>query len=479
LSLVRHWLNACESTHAKCSSLINATPPKLPTRVLDIGSDPTSKIVLLEPHDLCARYICLSYCWGGATFLTTTRGNFEAHKNGIEFHHLPKTFQDLIVVARALHIQYIWIDALCIIQKDRSDWELESNKMAEIYHNSYLTVAVDNAKTPNDGCFSPPKQDLVVGPVMLRTTSHSPFLKEKLSYFPLLTRGWCYQERMLSTRVLHFNPQEISWECVEEHTCECGNAGEKMLEEVRKSHFHDYISLLKSDKNLNPHKLWRQMVFQYSALQLTNASDKLPALSGLAQYMQQQSKEEYLAGLWKSTLLFDMCWQRTSSSALPVSWRAPTWSWASVDGQISYGRNLCTSYASDVLMEEHAMVIEAVCTLESLSETGRVRTGFVKLSSILIPVQVEMKTRKIKLVSGEILWFVPDWRQEISTDEDYFIVPLVTAGYLYALVVKYFQGGPDMVRIGLAWLNVGWYPEEYSKVLAVFNQYRPLIVNII
>ncbi len=71
----------------------------------------------------------------------TTRANIEQMKTKIVFESLPKTFQDVISIARRLGIQYVWIDSLCIIQTDLLDWELESAKMSDIYANAYLTIA--------------------------------------------------------------------------------------------------------------------------------------------------------------------------------------------------------------------------------------------------------------------------------------------------------------------------------------------------
>jgi hypothetical protein len=52
---------------------------------------------------------------------------------------LPQTFKDAIHICRKLGIYRLWIDALCIIQDDLKDWEIESAKMASIYAGASLT----------------------------------------------------------------------------------------------------------------------------------------------------------------------------------------------------------------------------------------------------------------------------------------------------------------------------------------------------
>jgi hypothetical protein len=58
---------------------------------------------------------------------------------------LSQVFRDAILVARRLHIRYLWIDSLCIIQDDEKDWQTESAKMASIYKDALLTIAAHAA----------------------------------------------------------------------------------------------------------------------------------------------------------------------------------------------------------------------------------------------------------------------------------------------------------------------------------------------
>lgn len=77
-----------------------------------------------------------------------------------------------------------------------------------------------------------------------------------------------------------------------------------------------------------------------SKLQITKESDKLPALSGIAQKMINQGAGAYSAGLWEENMKRDLLWAATYIvvSRLdwrPVrragEWRAPSWSWASIE----------------------------------------------------------------------------------------------------------------------------------------------------
>lgn len=71
---------------------------------------------------------------------------------------------------------------------------------------------------------------------------------------------------------------------------------------------------------------------------LTKDSDILPALSGLANIIHRRINDKYLAGIWLRDLLSSLFW-RVVSHYPPKTrphYRAPTWSWASIIGEVAY-----------------------------------------------------------------------------------------------------------------------------------------------
>ena len=86
---------------------------------------------------------------------------------------------------------------------------------------------------------------------------------------------------------------------------------------------------------------WKNIVETFSSQLLTNPKDKLPAIAGLAQKFRSISGDRYLAGLWESRLLHDLMWKveppLKSTTKQPwrrLAWRAPSWSWASLDARL-------------------------------------------------------------------------------------------------------------------------------------------------
>ncbi|KAK3899850.1 heterokaryon incompatibility protein-domain-containing protein [Staphylotrichum tortipilum] len=325
-------------------------------------------------------------------FIETTRRTLERHKEGIAIGQLPQTFQDTIQIARTLGVRYVWIDPLCIIQKekDHADWKRESGRMADVYWNSYLTVAATGADSADGGCFAAPESGVDIGPVKMREIRHFPSTATigRSAGFPLLTRVWAYQERLLAPWVVQFGRQELIWECREHRTCECGQA-RYTRKQLHKSDFHDTIYEFSWDKSRTPQQTWRKMVMQCSPLLLTEASDKLPAFSGLADEMQRNSKQDYLAGFWRNTLILDVCWHRPISENnkpfCEAVERAPSWSWASVDRPVEYYDGLYSgSPDHEYGDQQYPKVIAAKCSLAGPSLTSQVSHGSVEFRGCMV-----------------------------------------------------------------------------------------------
>jgi hypothetical protein len=159
---------------------------------------------------------------------------------------------------------------------------------------------------------------------------------------PLLTRGWVYQERLLSPRVLHFASHKLMWECIEEPWCEYM----EIHDTVRVEHVYRYwynpkvshATAFRRDPKLYVEFQWRKKAGDYSRLNLTFKKDKLPAISGAARDMQPM-RGRYLAGLWEDTFFDDIIRGESNNLTLthrPQEWRGPTWSWVSIDSPVDY-----------------------------------------------------------------------------------------------------------------------------------------------
>lgn len=134
-----------------------AKEPWVPTRLLDIGTSEDSLIRLLDRDEtrLLSKqsYATLSHCWGKTGVIRTVKSNLRNHQQEIPRGSLPLTFKDAIKIARNLHLRYLWIDSLCIIQDSREDWAHEANLMSKVYMYSFVNIAATGSSDSTSGCF--------------------------------------------------------------------------------------------------------------------------------------------------------------------------------------------------------------------------------------------------------------------------------------------------------------------------------------
>ena len=145
-------------------------------------------------------------------------------------------------------------------------------------------------------------------------------------------RAWPLQERLLATRLLVYTSAELQWQCRTTTTiCEGGH---------RDSAYRATSSLYSLEPS-NAYGFWHLQIMEYSKRLLTYQHDKLPALAGIAAKISVLTGSEYIAGLWRKNLLKDMLWERHIFEGLKWEatsvWRAPSFSWASVQGNVFYG----------------------------------------------------------------------------------------------------------------------------------------------
>ena len=388
---IKHCLDAHE-----CAS--HAVSPFLPTRVIYVGTSPDDIRLVETDRKLAASYVCLSHCWGKETPLKTTKETLAANLASLSWSQIPRTYQEAITVTRCLGIEYLWVDSLCIIQDDNDDWARESAEMCNVYEHAYLTIAATAAKSAKDGLFmhaqrarfsmtgSTPEQPFRV--MALGACHHPSFLTHHIlpPIWPLLQRAWVFQERFLSPRVVHFCDQEVLWECREQALCECGfMTNRSTLGKM------GYNKVLNQQEPARIQQLWQEMVERYSPLSLSFGADKLPALAGLArQVSRKRPGARYLAGLWSDSMDADLLWLSThEDSGRPSMWRAPSWSWASIDGSVTLPlgmwRHSPLEERRNELVSSYYTLVEVTTSPLALDEMGGIASASLTIEGIAFP----------------------------------------------------------------------------------------------
>ncbi|GAB1319881.1 hypothetical protein MFIFM68171_10091 [Madurella fahalii] len=307
---ISSWLAACCSGHTTCNTTAG-DPGFMPSRVLDVtygwNTDSSEDKIRLDVSPATpSPYVALSYCWGADLdgVIKTETTNIEEHQGGITVDSLPKTVRDAVYVCRGLKIPYLWVDALCIVQNDEKDWQKEAARMHQVYSCSYLTIAAHRAASCKDGFLGEQNfgqlgwQQLFQAKVWdedgIREPGNRPYSYEikqlvlrtgkgaDSSPSPLMRRGWTLQEALLPRRTIHYTGDELVWECATRSVCECMHMHDRR-EYTTRSYFSPVVRTQIASDAESVAVFWMRVAEMYSERQLTFASDKLPAISGIAQ----------------------------------------------------------------------------------------------------------------------------------------------------------------------------------------------------
>ncbi|KAI1298003.1 heterokaryon incompatibility protein-domain-containing protein [Xylaria venustula] len=388
---LRSWVKVCAEDHTCCSS----DDPILPTRVVKVTEN---RARVFDSQGKRARYTTLSHRWGTDETFRLMRRNKNVMADDISWDSIPRLYQESIELTRLLGIEYIWIDSLCIIQDDEEDWLTEAGKMKAVYGNSYLNISANQAVSSYDPLFTssnlgeeypaqkvPQDLDIQVRPQPHLTHRHFGSNYTNLpTESPLMQRGWVLQERILSPRVVHYDAEEIRWECTAMTDCQCG--GMVVIANFKL----DYYGGLKPNGTPLPYQ-WMRISERYSTLKFTYESDRLVALAGLAeQGVQSRKGGKYLAGLWESNLAHQLCWQITNTHRRPETRLVPSWSWLSVFGTVRYTNRMdfmSTSSTIDFkIVEVSCLSTEGAAPTTSTSPV----VGFIRLKGRGLRMRAEL-----------------------------------------------------------------------------------------
>jgi hypothetical protein len=365
---IKAWLKHCDEDHHGCRKV--SAIDFVPTRLLQLQSNNRDivKLVITDEDGIREPYCTLSHSWGPPTppFLTTTNDNIQEFKrDGIDVSILPKNFRHAIDVARFVGMKYIWIDSLCIIQNDGGkDFGREGDQMHRVYQNSYCNIVAADSKHSRGGLF---RQREVSDVMPAEYHGKRIFGHQSWSIIPsdlwdaqllgtsIYTRGWVFQERMLSPRLLHFAKKQIFWDCATLSACEAYPSGLPLaVDSTAATDRHwrgrlqqrsrDQKSLVVGANDDSIETFWQTAVLKYTSCDLTKQKDKTVAIWSIAKTVRDITGEEYACGLWSFRLEEQLAWTVNDGSKglrkAELQWRFPSWSWVSVTGSISVAHRI-------------------------------------------------------------------------------------------------------------------------------------------
>jgi len=303
-------------------------------------------LVLANPNS--AKFIALSYVWGGVPTLKTTKATLQEHRQKGALYRrrsqLPQVIIDAILFAKGISMRYLWIDALCIID-DSEQKQHQIAHMDFIYSRAYLTIIPLCAATASSSIcgvrpwtrFPSRKSRWVNG---MKAEQAMMSLARNLSNSIYEQRSWTFQERILSKRCLFFTNNDVFFTCHagKTHSCAYSESG---ISVPRPNFFSppfsfdfDFSSLESADTDFILNTI-RKFIQHYTSRYLTYNNDALNAFAGIMSVMSSISGVSFLYGLPEADLLSALLWISTGTG-VQRNPGFPSWSWAGWIGGIAY-----------------------------------------------------------------------------------------------------------------------------------------------
>ncbi|KLU81001.1 hypothetical protein MAPG_00096 [Magnaporthiopsis poae ATCC 64411] len=427
VTAIRQGLEECQEEHGSCPK--RGCRP-LPVRVIDISSASGVRLRETAPGET-GQYATLSYCWGAATQLTTNTANLQSHLRSIDPSSLSKTISDAIQVCRSIGMPYLWVDALCIVQDDETDKRNQIRDMGRIYKLATFSIVAASAEKAADGFLSsrlnddsPPswsdctKISVLVGSGKTTTAwlVNTWDYQLQITANRVFSRGWTFQEWLLSPRAVVFDSCQVSLYCATKNSRPAGFLAMPASQDRKYDALQIPASIFggvdkcppgsggrfaaaQCDHSIAEHqdRTWIELVGNYSKRDFSRFSDRQPALEGIVAELAAVWDDKYLAGLWERTIMKHLVWsaalgptpqdlkyydqlrqERTFGSWERKRPEGPTWSWITSPDAVS----LATSMG----VVDARLVSCDIQLASPMSPFGHVRSGILTINAIVLDV---------------------------------------------------------------------------------------------
>lgn len=351
----RTWLKTCTTTHAGCKPRCSGLyPVSLLEIVMGTGSELLCQLRSFETfHEHTLQYVALSYVWSESqAFVDECRQELMKGQS-LAVDKLPTVLKDAVALTSILGIRQVWIDSLCIKQTDKQEhWETV-NHMGAIYANACLTIVSLTGEGGLPGISSQRSRSdfLTLAPYISthERDFHHKLITDEIKPSKWCTRGWTYQEALLSTRTLVFTDRGVYFECSGSKATSTFPRGLDPFswEAVyptdhyqKRPYMHRFTSLFcqESDAMASERRLaydvWSVVVTEYTKRPLTCPTDRLVAISGIAKTVELSINDTCLAGLWTGSLPWALLWRAEDPGSNERLNEFPSWSWAGWSGKI-------------------------------------------------------------------------------------------------------------------------------------------------
>lgn len=350
--LIKHWMNFCFTHHTESCTPVRAQ--ELDLRLIHCTS---RQIIHASALSHGTPYVTLSYVWGehDTAAVPEKLDNLPLK--------LPQLIEDAIVVTTRLGYDYLWVDRYCVPQDNQEEKLSLIGRMDRVYSGSVLTIIAAACKSPNQGLpgvsgiRTPPQNCIRVKNRSLVQVLSGVATEIKNSEWN--TRGWTYQEGLLSHRRLVFTASQVYFQCsgmwcIEGLSYPLRCLHHPDLQSIRDKDWYPFSQRAYTERlpRVFPRRNVGQdrdspifRIREYSQKRLTFEQDALDAFRGVLNHLEKSvvaSIQGHLCGvlLWHchsclASLLYGLSWQLHPPYQLTIGdgpfperrKMFPSWSW--------------------------------------------------------------------------------------------------------------------------------------------------------
>ncbi|KAL2070009.1 hypothetical protein VTL71DRAFT_14689 [Oculimacula yallundae] len=353
-SVLKSWIACCEESHGhhcSVSPIADCLGPTHPVKYIDLEQS------CLVDFPETPKYAALSYVWGGADTLMTTKNNLEELSQPgafvIRTDQIPKTIQDAMALTRAMGVRYLWVDAVCIVQDDSEIKQDHLRAMPSIYAQAHFTIVVATGETANSGIpgvgpnsrprHVPLSITLPTKAIGVNSLTHFKRLKflTRMGFGPSRPiwsqRAWTMQEQMFSKRILLLG-EVAAWLCsftqYREEIVLLNEGLDWAKENKPNQKYNLFISTAVFLSRL------AKLANEYNQRELSFEEDVVDAFLGITS-LHTPIIGPMLFGMPESFFDHAMCWQisptlRRRKATNPAAPPVPSWSWMGWHGELNF-----------------------------------------------------------------------------------------------------------------------------------------------
>lgn len=397
------WVQACNARHAeRCN--VSPTTSKHPSQVPDWVIDITT--ASLVPGAAADRYVALSYVWPSlpaspAETLLLERDSLADFQTpgflskGYNISRIPQVIQDAIRLAQGIGERFIWVDRLCLMQNDHETYT-QVQRMHEIYWGAYVTIIAaasgglyghEDASGRHKSNPNPAEDKFLSHNKDTSSWSayHLELMREhyaRLSRSKWGSRGWTYQEKILSKRTVILLDDDIFWDCqCALWDCNGLDPFTETKQQASDEEGHDPVNMRLTPNTSMDFSLYVELVCPYNARDLSYASDVIPAFTGILNTLAPAFPDGFVAGIPLAYMANMLLWQPRKGAVRRQGTSNPSWSWTGWRCEIDpwslrSGLSTVTDQPSAIKRAGSWIIRKAVeCVLVSNEAAWHVATG--------------------------------------------------------------------------------------------------------